>query len=82
MKKAKSNSNNHLCKGKCIKCNSKTEHVNNHLCFGCEQKDLEIEKKREMTPDPNDSMAMFEHEKEQQGWDDSMDKEIWDEHFR
>jgi len=82
--KAKSNSNNHLYKGECIRCSLKTDHVYkvNDLCFGCEQDDLEFEEKREMTPDPNDSMAMFEHEKEQQGWDDSMDEEIWNKHYR
>ncbi len=33
-------------------------------------------------PDLDNAEDRFRHEKEQQGWDDDMDKEIWDKHFR
>jgi hypothetical protein len=29
-----------------------------------------------------DSYDRFNHEKTQQGWDDSMDEEIWNKHFK
>jgi hypothetical protein len=32
--------------------------------------------------DENDKYGEFRHEKEQQGWPDDMDEEIWDKYFR
>ena len=29
-----------------------------------------------------DNYDRFKHEKEQQGWSDDMDEEIWEKHFR
>lgn len=33
-------------------------------------------------PDFDNEEDRFKHEKDQQGWPDDMDKEIWDKHFR
>ena len=53
------------------------------LCFGCGQDDLEFEESRNAPPyDINDKEAAFNHEKSQQGWNDDMDEQIWNEHFR
>jgi len=82
--KAKKESNSHLYKGKCLRCgHSGLLSKESDLCFGCEQEDLEFEEKRNIPPyDPNDKEAAFRHEKEQQGWPDNMDEEIWNKHFR
>ena len=35
------------------------------------------------TPNPEGTLEdRFMHEKEQQGWSDDMDEEIWDEYFK
>jgi len=71
--------------GTCSRCKAKSIHifVEQDLCFGCEQDDLEFEEKRNKPIyDPNDKEAAFKHEKSQQGWSDDMDEEIWNEHFR
>ena len=71
--------------GTCSRCSCKSIHifVEQDLCFGCEQEDLEFEESRNSPPyDPNDREAAFKHEKSQQGWSDDRDEEIWNEHFR
>jgi len=83
--KAKKASNYHLYEGECIRCNVKTKYLTkeNDLCLGCEQEDLEFEERKNAPPyDINDKEAAFKHKKEQQGWPDDMDEEIWDKHFR
>ena len=78
-------SKTYLYNGECIRCKKITESLdkNNDLCFGCRQTDLEFEERRNAPPyDINDKEAAFNHEKSQQGWDDDMDEEIQNEHFR
>ena len=84
-KAKKNNPDTHLYEGECIRCGVKTKYLSktNDLCFGCEQDDLEFEEKRNAPLyDSNDKEVAFRHEKEQQGWSDDMDEEIWDKHFR
>lgn len=71
--------------GTCTRCKCKSIHIfiEQDLCFGCEQDELEFEEKRNAPPyDLNDREATFRHEKSQQGWSDDRDEEIWNEHFR
>ena len=57
--------------GYCGKCN---QHYDCH--YTVHDEECSGEELPEM-----DEHDRFEHEKEQQGWDDEMDKEIWDKHF-
>lgn len=73
---------NGLITGNCNNCGRKTSHINpeSKMCFGCE---LEEEERRErLDPDPYSREDVFNHDKQQNGWPDDMDEEIWDKHYR
>lgn len=60
--------------GYCGLCNSHyTESFEEHE-FDCPGDDMPYE--------AGDREAEFQHEKQQQGWPDDMDEEIWNKHFR
>lgn len=83
--KAKQLSETHLYEGECVRCKVETKYLGKEddLCFGCGQEDLEFEENRNAPPyEIGNKESQFAYEKEQQGWDDDMDKDIWDEHFR
>ena len=61
--------------GYCGKCN---QHYDCHYS----EHDDECTGHEEFIPDPNNKDDMFKYEKEQQGWDDEMDEEIWNEYFK
>ena len=61
--------------GYCGKCN---QHYDCHYT----EHDEECTGEENFIPDPNNKEDMFRHEKEQQGWSDDRDEEIWNEHFR
>ena len=62
--------------GYCGKCN---QHYDCHYTVHeeeCPEQEIYI-------PDANGSIEdRFLHEKQQQGWDDDQDEEIWEKHFR
>ena len=61
--------------GYCGKCN---QHYDCHYL----EHDEECEGEEKFIPNPNSKEDMFRHEKEQQGWSDDKDEEIWNKLFR
>jgi hypothetical protein len=61
--------------GYCEKCN---QHYDCHYTVH----EAECAEEEVFVPNPNNKEDMFMYEKEQQGWPDDMDEEIWNEHFR
>lgn len=54
---------------------------NQHYDCHYTEHDAECPGKEVFVPNPNNKEDMFRYEKEQQGWPDDMDEEIWNEHF-
>ena len=61
--------------GYCGKCN---EHYDCHYTVH----EDECPSEEVFRPNLDNDEDRFRHEKEQQGWGDDMDEEIWNEHFR